>query len=94
LDIVRVICNIKEIYLKVTREISNFEKPPDNVTGDKQRLQQVLINLLNNAISNTYQGGVTLDLSYDYENMMMKFRVADTGSGIKPEDQIEIQDFL
>jgi signal transduction histidine kinase len=38
---------------------------PEQVIGDKQRLQQVSINLISNAISNTFEGGVTVILNYN-----------------------------
>ncbi len=60
---------------------------PDNLTGDWGRLQQVLVNLVGNAIKFTQQGGVTVhvdleDSPSDRTNLFLKFSVSDTGIGI------------
>jgi signal transduction histidine kinase/CheY-like chemotaxis protein len=59
--------------------------PP--LTADPFRIKQVLINLLSNANKFTPEGGyITLSCHMaDLETMV--FSVADTGIGIKPEDQ-------
>jgi K+-sensing histidine kinase KdpD len=41
-------------------------------------------------VNNTFEGGVTIEISYDKDDSMMKFRVEDTGSGIALQDQAEI----
>lgn len=51
---------------------------------DQRRVQQILINLLNNAIKFTDQGGVYLDC--DLHNGILITQVRDTGIGIRPED--------
>ncbi|HSH79956.1 MAG TPA: ATP-binding protein [Herpetosiphonaceae bacterium] len=58
--------------------------PP--VLADRQRLAQVLLNLVRNAITYTPAGGiVSVTLSPTDDNQLL-FAVADTGSGIAPED--------
>ena len=58
--------------------------PP--VLADRQRLAQVLLNLVRNAITYTPAGGiVSVTLSPTADNHLL-FSVADTGSGIAPED--------
>lgn len=55
------------------------------ITGDRDRLKQVLINLISNAIKYTPQGGeVTLTLGKSGENARLIVR--DTGQGIPKED--------
>lgn len=52
---------------------------------DTDRLEQVLTNLIDNAIRHTQKGGrVTLTISDDDQYCIME--VTDTGSGIPPED--------
>jgi signal transduction histidine kinase len=56
------------------------------VVGDPERVQQVLFNLLSNALRYTLAGRVALIVDSDQE--MVEFRVEDTGPGI-PEDRHE-----
>ena len=62
---------------------------PNALTGDSMRLEQVLINLLTNAIKFTDKGGnITIGTSLAEEKadkVILKFFVKDTGAGIAPE---------
>jgi PAS domain S-box-containing protein len=63
---------------------------PDVAVGDSGRLQQVLTNLLGNAVKFTDAGqvGVTVELlSETREDIRIRVRVDDTGVGIAPEQQ-------
>lgn len=55
------------------------------IKGDAQRLKQMLLNLLDNAIKYTPQDG-EIKLSLARENNEAVLRVADTGRGIPAED--------
>jgi protein-histidine pros-kinase len=61
-----------------------------DVYADRRALSQILINLGNNAIKFTDQGG---RISFEAERVMIdgqnycEIRVVDTGCGIRPEDQ-------
>lgn len=69
---------------------------PGSANTDAEKLRQVLVNLLGNAVKYTDQGGVTLGLSArpagDGQRMLLTFEVEDTGIGIAPEDQSRIFD--
>ena len=52
--------------------------------NDARRIEQILLNLLNNAIKFTERGEVALTADVATETVQM--RIADTGMGIKPED--------
>ncbi len=54
------------------------------IIGDRQRLLQVLLNLLSNACKFTDEGTVTLRAQQENGNIL--FAVADTGPGIAAED--------
>ena len=60
---------------------------PVAVAGDPDRLRQILLNLINNAIKFTQHGQVTVRVTCqasDEREWMLKFAVADTGIGIPP----------
>ena len=54
---------------------------------DEQRVRQVLLNLISNALKFTQRGSITISVSYELATSMLKFVVKDTGVGIKPDDQ-------
>lgn len=56
---------------------------------DPQRVQQVLVNLLQNAVKFTMTGQITLDWELDADKSHITFSVTDTGCGI-PADKSEI----
>lgn len=63
--------------------------------GDKQKLKQILLNLLNNAVKYTAQGNVSFHLSVDSQSaeaQVVRFSVKDTGVGIKQSDQLKLFD--
>ncbi len=58
---------------------------PNRVIGDSERLRQILINLVNNAVKFTEEGTITLDSSMVKSKSgiaHLRFKVADTGVGI------------
>ncbi len=60
------------------------ESLPDVVYTDENRLRQVLINLISNAIKFTDSGHVTLRIKY--RNQVAGLTVEDSGIGIHPDD--------
>lgn len=62
------------------------ESMPSVYHGDEIRIRQIMLNLINNAIKYTEEGGITVDVSYDRPFDMMKITVSDTGMGIRRED--------
>ena len=60
---------------------------PDCILTDPLRLQQILFNLLSNALKFTEDGTVTVSAGWDAAMGALVVRVADTGCGI-PEDRL------
>jgi len=82
------------IFFEVYRQVSLLEKSVDVsiaevdqacVLGDADRLKQLLINLIDNAIKYTPPGGI-VTLSLSKVNGWASIHIADTGVGIPPED--------
>jgi signal transduction histidine kinase len=55
----------------------------DDITSDKLRVQQVLLNLVNNALKFTEQGSVVVEAFQSGQKITV--RVIDTGTGIEPD---------
>lgn len=64
-------------------------RAPATVHGDAQRLRQILLNLVNNAIKFTDAGGVTFEL-VAADPGDQRFRISDTGPGISPAMQARL----
>jgi signal transduction histidine kinase len=65
------------------------------VSGDRSRLQQVLLRLIGNAIKFTDTGLVDVRVQAaggDDHEVLLRFEVEDTGIGISPRDQVRIFD--
>jgi signal transduction histidine kinase/CheY-like chemotaxis protein len=80
LDAVRPLAATRNVQLAFSPDLEAV----DPVSGDAGRLQQVIWNLLANAIKFTPEGGrvgVFVERSNDY----MEIRVVDTGQGISPD---------
>lgn len=76
-----------EITLNVQRDV------PDLVIGDPLRLQQVLTNLLGNAIKFTEQGNIDLRVekhAKDQRQIELEVQIHDTGIGISEQQQSQL----
>ncbi|RIJ41566.1 PAS domain-containing hybrid sensor histidine kinase/response regulator [Pontibacter oryzae] len=83
------------IYKAEEKELAYFLQSPKfnhpMVIGDPYRLNQVLLNLLNNAIKFTEEGNIVMSskvLEETEELLTVQFSVSDTGIGI-PQNKIE-----
>ncbi len=76
-----------ELFCEVDSEISS------SLIGDARRIQQVIINLVSNAIKFTDEGEIVINVarveSTDNQEVL-KFSVSDTGIGIKQKDRKRI----
>ncbi|MGE5370961.1 MAG: ATP-binding protein [Solirubrobacterales bacterium] len=73
---------------KELRMVEEIEPNLPLVRGDRDRLIQVMINLISNAVKFTDQGTITCRAALQNEQVV--FSVIDTGTGIAPEDQPQV----
>ena len=84
------LCNdlFQAIQMKTSPQVELRLKdnlPELTFTCDKNRLYQVLLNFVTNALKFTSEGNITID--YQIDGNEVKFSVQDTGMGIEPEKQ-------
>ncbi|MCK6488703.1 MAG: ATP-binding protein [Planctomycetes bacterium] len=80
LALVRGRAALKRLALRLVAD----QELPGQLVGDDQRLRQVLVNLLANAVKFTERGSVTLRLGW--QGGMLSAAVEDTGVGIAESD--------
>ncbi len=90
-SIFQAVAERKGLYL----DCSYSGEVPELVTGDQERLRQVLTNLLNNAVKFTRKGGVSFivegpEAGKVSETLQIAFVIRDTGIGIAPDKQESI----
>jgi signal transduction histidine kinase len=77
--------------LAVTLDLPRDLKP---ITSDRQKVKQILLNLLSNALKFTHHGSVTMAARVRTKERTIELSVSDTGIGIAPADQERIfEDF-
>jgi signal transduction histidine kinase len=73
---------------KLSLTVEGKKDAPYLVLGDKERIEQVLDNLLGNAIKFTEKGGARL--SFEETKRVVRLRVSDTGIGIGKNNQVHL----
>ncbi|MCK6592301.1 MAG: ATP-binding protein, partial [Polyangiaceae bacterium] len=58
--------------------------------SDRQKVKQILLNLITNALKFTPKGSVTITTGYDAEKRVLFASVSDTGIGISEADQAKL----
>ena len=82
---------IKRSNLTVSARMPRSLRP---VKSDRQKVKQVVLNFLSNALKFTPAGSVTISASYDQDGKIVAISVQDTGVGIPAEDQAKVfEDF-
>jgi len=79
----------------LTLAVSLEQDLPHDANGDPDRLRQILVNLINNAIKFTPRGSITVSASVDStqgDAFILRCAVQDTGIGIPKEHQATLFD--
>jgi signal transduction histidine kinase len=71
---------------------TQLEKDLPVFSTDRQKVKQILLNLLSNALKFTHHGSVTIAAKRDPGNRTLTLSVIDTGIGIAAADQDKIFD--
>ncbi len=84
---IRMRCEQKGLLFAYHRH----DQLPKSIRADEKRLQEILLNLLDNAVKFTRAGAITFTVSLllaepPAEQSFIEFAVEDTGEGIAPED--------
>ena len=101
IDLFRLLSELEEMFTHKAAQkhlsviFEQAEQTPQYVYLDAPKLRQVLINLLNNAIKFTEEGGIAVrvkpvempDATPERQNCCwLRFEVEDTGAGIAPDE--------
>jgi signal transduction histidine kinase/CheY-like chemotaxis protein len=78
-DVIMPAANAKGVMVR-----TSLNPTTPQVLGDSDRLQQVVLNLLSNALKFTDDGG-SIDVRLDVSGTSARIAVSDTGQGISPE---------
>ncbi|AFZ60880.1 hybrid sensor histidine kinase/response regulator [Anabaena cylindrica FACHB-243] len=79
----------EEKALAINLDFSN-DSTPKTVLGDRLELHRLFTNLIGNAIKFTDSGSITIRINNQHQLEQNVIEVADTGSGIPPEDQLTL----
>ncbi|MBG6112013.1 two-component system phosphate regulon sensor histidine kinase PhoR [Flavobacterium sp. CG_9.10] len=91
-DIVDLIQNVFELLemkadkKKITLAFENYYIQPIFVTGDKDKIQQVIENLIVNSIKYGKEGGMTEVAIVNLTNKKVLVRITDNGEGIEKQN--------
>ena len=84
MEITASLAQQKGLYFR----IDHFDERVNEITADRTRLRQVIINIISNAVKFTPQGGISIHVNAISETNF-RVRIKDTGIGIPP-DKLEM----
>jgi len=74
---------------KLNISVTNHQKIPDLLIGDRLRVYQIISNLLSNAVKFTDHGSICISTTIKEQHasmLLLDIAISDTGSGIKEQD--------
>lgn len=89
-DATKLLCESAGMYMEISRQqgidlVFTEPKVDATVMGDVNRLKQVFINIIDNAVKYTEKGGQVL-IEQNFEEGCVRINVTDTGVGIPAQD--------
>jgi len=89
-----VMSELEPIIRRSNLSVSSKLRQTPSLRSDRQKVKQIVLNLLSNALKFTPQGSVTILSSHDANRRETTIAVRDTGVGIPVEDQSKVfEDF-
>jgi len=90
-----VMSELEPIIKRSNLSVSSRTRPAlPRLKSDRQKVKQIVLNLLSNALKFTPQGSVTISAAFDTKRRVMEIAVADTGVGIPTADHAKVfEDF-
>ena len=96
-DLIDILDNVAHVITVQAQEKDNLEvlfridpEIPSTLYGDPLRLNQVLVNLGNNAVKFTQEGDIVISAQIEQksaDSVSLRFSVKDTGIGLTPEQK-------
>ncbi|HOQ81496.1 MAG TPA: ATP-binding protein [bacterium] len=85
-DIKKIVENVVSLYMKKAREKGiefkiNIQDLP-LINADGFRIEQMLVNLIDNSVRYTEKGEISICISYQKDSATIKIEITDTGIGI------------
>jgi Amt family ammonium transporter len=99
LDDLKQMFSLKAASANLSLSFTTDPQMPRYILADEGKLRQILINLLNNALKFTHQGGVAVGVfatiatgksDPSEQAIILTFEVEDTGVGIAPEELVDL----
>ncbi len=83
----KVVRDLKEMIAQkgLTLNYTPLQDGTPDIQGDRNRVEQILVNFVGNSAKFTKSGSITISLEQQGEKL--RFRVADTGTGISEHNQ-------
>ncbi len=72
----------KHLFLKYKKTKKKIGK----IEIDKEKIRQILLNILDNAIKYTFKGGITITLKVIEANQKLQLKIEDTGEGMSASE--------
>jgi len=93
IDLYKILKNITKLFYfqcqqkRITLKLDIDSSAPEHIFTDENRLKQILINLIGNALKFTMKGGITVKVYQDPADQdAIEIKVIDTGIGIRKDD--------